>query len=227
MKPAPLVFFDFDSTVVSVESLDETLRLALEKAKDKDRRLWEIAQITALGMAGKLDFRKSLERRITAAPITRDIVQRASKSFPETITPGIPNVFRALSAFGAKIFLISGGFLELIYPTADALGVPRERCFANTFSWYEDDLVCGFDPKNPLAEGGGKSVVVKNIRKSYPGPGIFVGDGMNDVCVFEEGATEYMIGFGQNTVRPEVRRKAPHYALNSVQLQDILFSFVL
>lgn len=51
---------DFDSTFVSVESLDELAKIALRDDPSREKTALEISRITALGMEGKLSFEKSL-----------------------------------------------------------------------------------------------------------------------------------------------------------------------
>lgn len=52
-----------------------------------------------------------------------------TRSIP--ITPGIPELVAALQARGTAVFLVSGGFRQVIHPIAASLGIPLERVYAN------------------------------------------------------------------------------------------------
>lgn len=45
---------------------------------------------------------------------------------------GIPELIWALEQGGRQIFLVSGGFRQVIHPIAELLGIPVENVFANT-----------------------------------------------------------------------------------------------
>jgi phosphoserine phosphatase len=46
--------------------------------------------------------------------------------------PGIPELVKKLQGRGTDVFLVSGGFREIINPVAETLGIPRDHVFANT-----------------------------------------------------------------------------------------------
>lgn len=51
---------------------------------------------------------------------------------PPTPTPaGIPELVRLLRARGQQVFLVSGGFRQVIHPLALQLGIPLSHVFAN------------------------------------------------------------------------------------------------
>jgi len=45
---------------------------------------------------------------------------------------GIEDLVAALHTRGKKVFLVSGGFRQIIEPVADILKIPRSRIFANS-----------------------------------------------------------------------------------------------
>src|SRR2546430_1681026 len=55
---------DFDSTFISVESLDELASIALRKHPQKAVIIEKIQEITRLGMEGKIPFSESLKCRM-------------------------------------------------------------------------------------------------------------------------------------------------------------------
>jgi D-3-phosphoglycerate dehydrogenase / 2-oxoglutarate reductase len=205
------------------------LSCALEDASDRAEFLSQVQQITDLGMAGKIEFKESLLRRLSMSKIHRQHIQKVSESIQKNITNGMHELLNYLQSQGSHIFLISGGFLDVIFPVAEILGIPKEHCFANTFFFDNEGFVSGIDEKNPLSTGSGKSVVIESIASRFsPKPiTILVGDGANDLRVFEIGKVDFFLGFGKNIVREEVRSKAVHFFYDTPPLQSFLESFFL
>ena len=81
------------------------------------------------------------------------------------------------------MFLISGGFRELIEPLAEHLDIPPDHIFANKLLFTKDGqcvsmCVCvsicvllgqygGFDESQPTSRSGGKPLVVGEIKKQH------------------------------------------------------------
>jgi hypothetical protein len=50
---------------------------------------------------------------------------------PHPFPTGIPELVRRLQQRGVQVFLVSGGFHQVIDPIADLLGIPRSHVYAN------------------------------------------------------------------------------------------------
>ena len=61
-QPVQLIF-DFDSTIVAIEGLDELARLALADDPQRTRTMEAIEAITRDGMTGAIGIDESLRRR--------------------------------------------------------------------------------------------------------------------------------------------------------------------
>ena len=70
----------------------------------------------------------------------------------------------------SDIYLVSGGFRQMIYPLADHLGIPRENVFANNLLFVEggDDDGCfaGFDEDEPTSRCECADVAVSPLLSS-------------------------------------------------------------
>ena len=55
---------------------------------------------------------------------------------------GIDNLIKLLQRRGVAIYLISGGFREIIVPIANLLGIPKENVFANRMNWCVFMRIC-------------------------------------------------------------------------------------
>ena len=67
--------FDFDSTLVRIETLEALADLALTGAADASEIRAEVARLTDQAMAGEVDFGEALRRRLALLPLTRDHVR--------------------------------------------------------------------------------------------------------------------------------------------------------
>lgn len=222
------VFFDFDSTIVSKETLDETVARALSAHPERERIVREIEDITRLGMEGKLDFTESVRRRLEVVPITRSHLEETGLAMKDALTPGIEDVFTWLKDQGHPTYIVSGGFEECILPVAEYLQTPRERVLTNRFVFSPDDLVSDVDESSLLWTHEGKAPALRAMRVYHPDePFIMIGDGMNDYRAYESGAANHFIGFGAHVVREPVKAKAPHFAYSAKELWELLKSTLL
>ncbi|MEO1039106.1 MAG: HAD-IB family phosphatase [Pseudomonadota bacterium] len=207
-----LIVFDVDSTLLSVESLDFAVERALKRVKDGPERAAELSAITEQGMAGLLDFRASLERRLSIARLTERQVDDAAQALRARITSGMAELLERLRAKRFSLAAVSGGFAELIEPALGELGFTKGDIRANRFV-FEAGRASDFDRDNPLSRSGGKGPVLASLKAQLGArSAIMVGDGMTDYEAFEAGAADAFIGFGGVTRREAVARKAPAYA---------------
>jgi hypothetical protein len=56
---------------------------------------------------------------------------------------GIPELVRLLQQRGVRVFLVSGGFHQVIDPLADQLGIPRSHVYANTILYNVRAVLLG------------------------------------------------------------------------------------
>lgn len=217
------VFFDFDSTVVSKETLDDAIARALHAHPERKRIVREIEDVTRLGMEGKLDFTESVRRRLEVVPLTRAHLEETGTAMKDALTPGIEDVFDWLREQNHPTYIVSGGFEECIAPVAEQLEIPKDRRLSNRFVFSPDGLVTGVDEASLLWTSEGKTPALRTMRANHSEePLIMIGDGMNDYRAYESGAADHFIGFGGHVVRQPVKDKAPHFAHSTAELWDLL-----
>ncbi len=218
LKQINTFIFDFDSTIVSIETLDTIIKSKLDDEDVKNK----IDDITKQSMNGELDFNKSLLSRITAADLNADDFKEMAGKICDYIIPDIKKAIDFLNENNQKIFIISGGFMEIIKPVADKLGIPFENCFANDIKVDNDDNVIGVLDQ-PLAYDKGKSNIIKQLRQhsAIIGKTIMIGDGMSDYEVFENKQADVFIGCGFVVSRPNVVNKAPYFVNDPIELIDL------
>lgn len=65
-----------------------------------------------------------------------------------------------------RVYLVSGGFNNLIAPLADHLGIPQDRVYANTLLFDSAGEFAGVDTTQPTCRSGGKGKVVGVVKNS-------------------------------------------------------------
>jgi HAD superfamily phosphoserine phosphatase-like hydrolase len=124
LRSAHAVCFDVDSTVITVEAIDEFAAFAGKKA--------EVAELTAKAMGGSVLFQDALAARLSLINPTSDLLARFLREHPFEFTPGVRDVIGHLQRRGTSVYLVSGGFTQMINPVADVLGITRANVYANT-----------------------------------------------------------------------------------------------
>jgi phosphoserine phosphatase len=158
-READAVCFDVDSTVVRVEGIDE---LAAFMGVAEEVKAW-----TRRAMGGKVKFEDSLKARLNIVnPTIRDI-----KSFNEEhamrkyLTPRVDELIKLLMVMNKRVFLVSGGFRDVIEPLAEHLGIPEGHVYANRMMFNEDGKLAGVDEEEPTCRTGGKAVVAAKVKE--------------------------------------------------------------
>ena len=108
LRRSRAVCFDVDSTVITVEAIDEFA--AYVGKKDA------VAALTARAMGGSLPFRDALAARLSIIEPTRALLDAFVAEHAFKLTPGVEDFMRELRVRGADIFLVSGGFTQVRVP---------------------------------------------------------------------------------------------------------------
>ena len=128
---------------------------------------------------------------------------------------------KLLMSMNKRVYLVSGGFINIIAPLANHLGIPQERVYANTLIFDSNGEFAGVDTKQPTCRSGGKSKVVGMVKNTMSKV-VMIGDGATDMEAAPPADT--FIGFGGNVVREKVRAGAPWYVYD---FQDLIEELVL
>lgn len=204
LRPPQLVL-DFDSTLVTVEGLDHLHAHAVADAPDRAEREARFRRITDRGMAGEVEFADSLAARLELLRATRAQVRQVAEELTDRITPSALRGRHRLQRHADRIWVVSGGFRELILPTLRALGLRQDHVRAHSFLWTSEGITDGFDPESPLARGG-KAAALREL--ALEGPVWVVGDGATDLELRELGLAHRFLAFVENRNRPTVVARA-------------------
>jgi D-3-phosphoglycerate dehydrogenase len=218
----PVLVFDFDSTLVSVEGLDELFARTLVGAADEGARLAAFREITDLGMAGQLTAEESLARRLAVLDADRKQVRSVGEAIREFVTPSVARHRDFFKENRDRIYVLSGGFEELIHPTLEVLDIPNERLLAHRFLYDERDRIVGLDPDTAVARGG-KPGALRTMPRSEA-PLWAIGDGATDLELRTLGLVDRFVAFTENRSREPVVAKADAVARSMDDLLTLLES---
>ncbi len=205
----PLVIFDCDSTLSTIEGVDE---LALRAGVGD-----EVSQLTTAAMAGAVPLDEVYGRRLDLIRPDAEALAWVGQRYGETLVPGAREVCRTLSAEGREVHIVSGGLLQPVLDLARLLGVGPDRVHAVPALLDAAGCYAGFDAQAATARAGGKAEVISKIR--HDRGAVMVGDGITDLEARDAGAL--VIGFGGVAVREVVREGADAWVAGP-SLLDVL-----
>lgn len=189
---------DFDSTLVDSESLEVVCAKALAERPDADEVMREVQRITNLGMDGTIPFDESLSRRVALVAPKREHVEAVAEELRERVTESF---LKHLNFFkeNTELAIVSHGFVELIEPAAERLGIPANRIYAHTFKYDDSGTVIGAEESSPVTGAHGKTRALES--SGLPRPLVMVGDGYTDAETKLLGAADSFIAFVEHVRR--------------------------
>ncbi|KAG8461937.1 hypothetical protein KFE25_013956 [Diacronema lutheri] len=204
------VCFDVDSTAVVEEGIDV---LAAHCGAGEVVAAW-----TAKAMGGSVPFDVALQERLKLIQPSAAALADVIASHPLTYSPGVQSLVAALKRDGKRVFLVSGGFRQMIEPVADGLGIAREDVVANRLFFNEDGSFAGFDRDEPTSRSGGKAVAIGRLKAAHGlSSVVMVGDGATDAEACPP--ADAFIGYGGVVEREAIKKLTPWYVLSMAELE--------
>ena len=201
MFPDHLII-DFDSTFVTVESLDELAHIVLKDNPESAQRLETIRAITRAGMEGSIPFDESLSKRLKLLNINQKDIHAAAIVLAKKVTPSFKRNKQFLMENSQNILIISGGFYEMIIPIVSEYGILEDQVFANKFVYKGTSRIAHVDSQNIMAQSGGK--VAQANALGLAGEIHVIGDGYTDYQIKSEGPAKKFFAFIENIRRNSV-----------------------
>lgn len=167
------IIFDLDSTLVTIEGIDELARL--KGVQDI------IAPMTQLAMNGQLSIEEAFIKRLEIISPSLEDVSSLTELYLTNLTNGAKELIDWLQNQGKRVFIISGGYDPAVTDVAKALGIPRDQVFANRLLFSPDGEYAGLKKTDWLWKPDGKTKIVAEITTRFPGKTIMVGDGISDL----------------------------------------------
>ncbi len=172
-----LLVADMDSTIITVECLDELADMAGLKP--------QIAAITERAMRGELEFEAALRERVGMLKGLK--LEALQRTYDERVRlmPGAKSLLATMRRHGAHTMLVSGGFGFFTRRVADEAGFHEERGnillddgMALTGAVAEPIL--GREAKLEALESGAQSLGIALSQT------LAVGDGANDLAMIQK-----------------------------------------
>ncbi|GAA5785798.1 phosphoserine phosphatase SerB [Chitiniphilus shinanonensis] len=206
-----LVVMDMDSTLITIECIDEIADMVGIKA--------QVAEITAAAMHGELDFKQSLTRRVALlAGLEFGALQRVYEERLQ-LMPGAERMLKGFQAAGARTLLISGGFTYFTDRLQQRLDL--SRAIANVLEVADGKLTGQVN--GDIVDATRKREELMRYRDELGlrrEQVVAMGDGANDLPMLHEA------GFGVAChAKPKVQAEAP-FAINYVGLDGVLNYFL-
>ena len=199
---------DFDSTFTKVEAFDVLAEIIFKEHPDSNSLKNKIADITNLGMEGKLSLRESIEKRLEILQPEKRHLPPLVKKLKELVSESFKRNKDFFETHAENIYIISNGFREFIEPVVTEYGILAQNILANEFIFNETEKVIGFDLTNPLSANNGKVEQLK--RLNLPGDVYVIGDGYTDYEIKHAGLANKFYAFTENIERANVLNKADH-----------------
>lgn len=198
----PYFIIDFDSTFVQKETLEILADVTLSENSDREEIIQKIRTITDETMAGKMSFGESLARRFQLFTAHKSHIEKVVERLKQHITPSIERNKTFFQDYADHIYIISGGFKEIITPLVRDYGIDPTHVFTNTFIFDKNKNIIGIDESSLSASMDGKMHIVNNLN--LPGDIYVIGDGYNDSFIKKLGSHVHFFLFTENVYRKEV-----------------------
>jgi phosphoserine phosphatase len=171
-----LVVLDVDSTLIE----NEVIELLAQKAGVFN----EVQKITDRAMRGEIDFRQSLGERVAMlAGLPETIFENVRDEI--SVTKGAAKLISHVQQSGGLVGVVSGGFIEVLDPLAQRLGVNFWK--ANSLEIHEGVLTGKV--LEPIIDAQAKAdalVEWANGNEISEENTVAIGDGANDLLMMEK-----------------------------------------
>ena len=166
-----LVVLDVDSTLIQQEVIEMLAARANVEA--------QVKSITERAMNGEIDFSAALKERVALlAGLPESIIDEVREEIK--LTPGARTLIRTLKKLHHKVGIVSGGFIEVIAPIANELGI--DFMAANQLE-IESGKLTG-RVKGKIVDRAGKAAALREFAALADvdiTDTVAIGDGANDL----------------------------------------------
>jgi phosphoserine phosphatase len=172
-----LVAMDMDSTLITIECIDELGELAGKKA--------EVAAITAQAMRGEIAYPESLRRRVSALAGLSEASLNTIYENRLKLTPGAEALIAACKKHRVQILLVSGGFTFFTERLRARLGL--DHTISNVLEVKAGKLTGAL--VGEIVDADAKAAKFREVALSLEANRehtVAIGDGANDLKMMAE-----------------------------------------
>lgn len=211
-----LFFIDCDSTLSTIEGIDE-----LARGKG-DAVFAQVVELTNAAMNGEIPIGEVFPRRMEMIRPDRALCDEVAALYLATVVPGAVEMIREIKQNGWLPVILSGGFAPLIQPLARHLGIDHVEAVPLYF--HDDGSYKGYAADYPTTRNLGKNEVIREWKLALlPERVIMMGDGVSDLETKPD--VDAFIGFGGVVARPKVANDCDYWLADmndSSMFKDII-----
>lgn len=208
-----IIAFDCDSTLSSIEGVDELARLAGPEV------FKQVEDLTDKAMNGEIAIEEVFAKRLELIRPSKEQCLEIGELYIKHIEPSAKKTIDALRNDGWECVIISGGFTPCIKPLADYLEISRIEAVALYFN--ENNEYHSFDLNYPTTRNGGKPEIIRRLlTEKSPKTIVMIGDGVSDLET--QGTVNKFIAYAGFTPREIVISKSAHTVYQLNEIRDIL-----
>ncbi|MDR1495296.1 MAG: HAD-IB family phosphatase [Rickettsiales bacterium] len=196
---------DFDSTFVNGESMNIMIEMALREHARRSEINSRLKILSDLCMKSEVGFREYFKMKIEIVKqaLKEEHLLKVAKILESKVSPHIVKLLEKVKQLNRKVIVLSNGFKLVLKDVMEKYGI--DIYFANKHITDRNGYVIGFDESNPLANDNGKENIIRFLKsKNFIQEDekiIMIGDGMPDLKVYKEKASDYFLNFALNKNR--------------------------
>jgi phosphoserine phosphatase len=202
-----LVAMDMDSTLITIECIDEIADLQGIKP--------QVAAITASAMRGEIEYHESLRQRLALLAGLDESALLCVYEERLRLSPGAERMLERLRSLGIKTLLVSSGFTFFTERLKRRLSL--DYTLSNTLEFKNGKLTGKL--VGPIVDAQAKAAKLRELRDALHlsrEQVIAIGDGANDLAMMAEAGVSIAYH-----AKPVVREKAT-YCFDYVGLDGLL-----
>ncbi len=208
-----LMFIDCDSTLSSIEGIDE-----LARARG-DQVFSNVVALTNAAMNGEVPITDIFRSRMDMIRPDRALCAHISQLYVESIVPNAFELITYAKRTGWTPVILSGGFADLIEPLAAKLGIAYVEAVPLLFDECGRYLDYGKD--YPTTRNLGKNEVIREWKAAMlPKQVVMIGDGVSDLETRPD--VDLFIGYGGVVQRHAVQQGADRWVLDLLEVPQYL-----
>jgi len=202
-----LLVMDMDSTLITIETIDELADLVGRKA--------EVAAVTAQAMRGEIEYDESLRKRVAVLKGLPESALEQLYTERVKLSPGAERMIEGVKKAGLKILLVTGGFTHVTERLKTRLGLDYVR--SNTLVVKNRKFTGELEGRIVNADGKREALLSAHDELGATRDQIIaIGDGANDLKFMGEAGVSIAYH-----AKPVVREKAT-YCFDYVGLDALL-----
>ncbi len=194
------IFFDFDSTLIRMESLDELSRICGIEEK--------VHEISKKVQNGEIPFEKVYKKKVDLMAPSLAEIQKLIPLCVSSFVADTEVVMAALFTLKKDIYIVSSNFHTIVDPVAHVLGIAPDKIIANDMYFKPNGAYDHMNYDSPLCTTGGKALLLKSFIFDHDYTA-FIGDAVTDLMT--KNVVNQFIGFGGVEIREKVKKESEYF----------------